>query len=410
MRFANITRAALAVCCAMALASCGQGGGGSAGSPGGSLTGNVVTIGVDLPLSGADAAIGQSTLNGVTLAVEQANAKGLPDGLTLKVNALDDAVQGVHSPQQGVANTRTLISEPNVLAMVGPYNSNVGKAEIPVTNAAGLAQISPATSTDSLTKGADGAALRRTNPNAIAFYRVCALNSQQGTIGAKLALSQGWKTAYVVDDNETYGLDMAAAFAKDFTKDGGKIVGSDHLEKNSQDFKSLLLKIAAAKPALLFYGGVSSTGGGLLRKQMFDSGLSKLPMLGGDGVDDLNSIAGSEADGVYYTVGAVNAERLPAAEAFVKAYASRFKEPVGPYSANAYAATQIAIAAILKAKADGSLTRAAVLKNVAATNMPTVIGQVSFDKDGDIANPVISVYQFENGKPFFLKQIAVSKD
>jgi branched-chain amino acid transport system substrate-binding protein len=407
MRLTNFTRAALAVCCAMTLASCGQGSSGSAGASGGAVTGNVVTIGVDLPLSGADAAIGQSTLNGVTLAVEQANAKGLPGGLTLKVDALDDAVQGVHSPQQGVANTRTLISQPNVLAMIGPYNSNVGKAEIPVTNAAGLAQISPATTTDSLTKGPDGAALRRTNPDVIAFFRVCAMNSEQGLIGAQLATSQGWKTAYVVDDNETYGLDMGAAFSKYFTKDGGKIVGSDHLEKNSQDYKSLLLKIGAAKPDVLFYGGVSSTGGGLLRKQMFDTGLSKLPMLGGDGINDLNTIAGKEADGVYYTVGALNADKLASAKEFVKTYAARFKEPVGPYSANAFAATQIAIAAIVKAKAAGSLTRAAVLKNVAATSMPTVIGQVSFDKDGDIASPVISVYQFKNGQPFFLKQINV---
>lgn len=408
MRVRNILRAAFAVCCAVTLASCGQGSG-SAGNSG-AVAGNAVTIGVDLPLSGADAAIGQSTLNGVTLAVEQANAKGLPDGLTLQVKALDDAVQGVHSPQQGVANTRTLIADPDVVAMVGPYNSNVGKAEIPVTNAAGLAQISPATSTDSLTKGPDGAALRRTNPNTIAFFRVCALNSQQGTVGAKLATSKGWKTAYVVDDNETYGLDMAAAFSKDFEQDGGTIVGSDHLEKNSQDFKSLLLKIAAAKPDVLFYGGVSSTGGGLLRKQMFDTGLSALPMLGGDGIDDLNSIAGKQADGVYYTVGAVNAAELPAAKTFVKDYAARFKEPVGPYSANAYAATQIAIAAIEKAKAAGSLTRAAVLKAVAATDMPTVIGQVSFDADGDVASPVISVYQFRNAQPFFLKQDNVGKE
>ncbi len=394
----------------MTLASCGQGSSGSAVASGGAVTGNVVTIGVDLPLSGADAAIGQSTLNGVTLAVEEANAKGLPDGLTLKVNALDDAVQGVHSPQQGVANTRTLISEPNVMVMVGPYNSNVGKAEIPITNAAGLAQISPATTTDSLTTGAQGAALRRTNPNTIAFFRVCALNSEQALEGADLAHSLDWKTAYVVDDNETYGLDMGSAFAKDFTKKGGTIVGSDHLEKNSQDYKSLLLKIGAAKPDVLFYGGVSSTGGGLLRKQMFDTGLSKLPMLGGDGINDLNTIAGREADGVYYTVGAVNADQLPAAKDFVKAYAARFKEPVGPYSANAFAATQIAIAAILKSKADGSLTRAAVLKNVAATNMPTVIGQVSFDAVGDVASPVIGIYQFKNGQPLFLKQINVSKE
>jgi branched-chain amino acid transport system substrate-binding protein len=392
---------ATVVACALLLAAgCGAGNQATA-------TGNVVKIGVDLPLSGADASVGQSTLNGVILAVEQANAKDALRGAKLEVYQLDDAVQGVHNPAQGVTNVRTFVSDANVLAMIGPYNSNVAKAEIPITNQAGLAQIGPSVVADGLTLGADAAALRRANPTANAFFRVCTTDSRQGSAAAAFAKQFGWTTAYMVDDNETYGLDLTSVFANDFAKLGGKIVGSDHLAANTQDFKALLLKIASAKPAVLYYGGVTSTGGGLLRKQMFDTGIGAMPFMGGDGIPDLNTVAGKDADGAFYTVAAPNAEKLPSAQTFITAYVARFHQPVGAYSANAYVATQVAIAAIAMAKTTnkGALPdRASVVKNVAATDLQSAIGRVRFDAAGDIRNPVISLYGFKNGQPSFIKQ------
>lgn len=398
MHLHPFVRAAAAACAVFLAAGCG-----GSGVP----TGSTVKIGVDLPLSGADASVGQSTLNGIVLAVEQANAKDALHGLKLEVYQLDDAVQGVHNPGQGVANVRTFVSDPNVLAMIGPYNSNVAKAEIPVTNEAGLAQIGPSVVADGLTIGPDAALLRRANPNANTFFRVCTIDSRQGSAAAAFAKQFGWTTAYTVDDNETYGLDLTSVFSADFQKLGGKILGSDHLAANAQDFKALLLKIAAAKPAMLYYGGVTSTGGGLLRKQMFDTGIGAMPFMGGDGIPDLNTVAGKDADGAYYTIAAPNAEKLPSAQAFVKAYAARFHQPVGAYSANAYVATQVAIDAIAAAAManKGAIpSRASVVKGIAATDLQSAIGRVRFDAAGDIRNPVISLYGFKNGQPAFIKQ------
>lgn len=376
-------------------------------SGGSSPSGNVVKLGVDLPLSGADASVGQSTLNGVIFAVEQANAgHALPDGMSVEVDQLDDAVGGVHSPQQGVANVRTFVSDGNVLAMVGPYNSNVAAAQIPITNAAGLLQVGPSVVSDGLTLGPDAAALRRANPNVNTFFRVCTTDTRQGSADAAFARKLGWKTAYLVDDNETYGLDLANVFEGDFTKLGGTILGHDHLAANTQDFKALLLKIAASKPDVIFYGGVTSTGGGMLRKQMSDTGLGNTPMLGGDGITDLNTVAGNLADGAYYTVAAPNAEKLASAQAFVAGYQQRFHTQVGPYSANAYAATQVAIAAIAAAAraAKGFPSRAAVVKAAALTDLPTPIGRIRFDAHGDVLDPVVSLYTFKNGQPSFIQQ------
>ncbi|MHB8461884.1 MAG: ABC transporter substrate-binding protein, partial [Vulcanimicrobiaceae bacterium] len=204
----------------LALLSCGLVACGTSSQSGSSSTsaGKIITLGVDLPLSGADASVGVSTLNGVKLAVEQANKAGLPGGFTFTINAIDDAVQGVHSPQQGASNMRTFVSDPTVLAVIGPYNSNVAQAQIPISNAAPLLQIGPSVVSDGLTIGDAARALRRTNPNTISFFRVCTTDAHQGSAAASFALKLGWKRAYIVDVNETYGLDLANVFDHDFAK------------------------------------------------------------------------------------------------------------------------------------------------------------------------------------------------
>lgn len=375
----------------------------------GAPSGNTIKIGIDLPLSGADASVGRSTLNGMLLAIDAASKKGLPGGFTLEAVQLDDAVQGVHSPQQGVANVRTFVSDPNVLAVLGPYNSNVAAAEIPITNAAGLAQISPSTVSDGLTIGPDAEKLRRANPARNAFFRVCTTDARQGAAAAAFARKLGLKNAYIIDDNETYGLDLADVFEQDYQKLGGTVLGHDHIAKDTQDFKSLLTKIAAKKPDLIFYGGTTSTGAGLIRQQMFDVGLGGVAFMGGDGIPDIASVAGARANGTFYTVAAPNAEKLPSAQAFVKDYQAAYHESVGPYSANAYAAAAVAIAAISRAIVENGNKlpdRAQVLAAVAKTDdLSTPIGKVGFDANGDVKEPVLSLYAIKDGKSIFVDQI-----
>lgn len=117
----------------------------SAGTSAGTASGgaNVVKIGIDMPVSGADASTGIPTRNGAVQAIEEANAKGAPGGVKFVAYDLDDAVQGAHNPAQGAQNIKSFVSDSAVLAIVGPFNSSVAKAEIPITNDAGLAQIAP---------------------------------------------------------------------------------------------------------------------------------------------------------------------------------------------------------------------------------------------------------------------------
>ncbi len=372
----------------------------SSAAPAAAGSGGTIKIGVDLPVSGADAAIGVPTQNGAVLAIEEANKNGFTGGtFKLEASLLDDAVQGVHDPAAGAQNVKTFIADSAVLAMIGPFNSNVAKSEIPLTNDAGLAQISPSNTNDGLTVGDDAKKLRTAHPDTNAYFRVCTKDSRQGSALAQFAQKLNYKKVFIVDDNETYGKGLADNFESSFKSLGGTVLGHEHLTANQQDFKALLTKIASTSPDAVFFGGTTSAGGGLLRRQMGDAGMTKTPYMGGDGISDtaefVKEAGPTMSQNVYYSFAAPDADKLPSAKAFVAAYKARFNADVGPYSAPAFAATQIIIAAIEKAvKDDGGKmpTRADVLKNIAATSdFPTPIGKIGFDANGDTTAPILTL-------------------
>ena len=380
----------------------------------GDQTGGTIKIGVDLPVSGADASIGIPTQNGAVLAIEEANAKGFSGGkFKLAPALLDDAVQGKHDPAAGAQNVKTFIADNDVLGMVGPFNSNVAKSEIPLTNDAGLVQISPSNTSDALTVGDAAKALRSSHPDTIAYFRVCTNDTNQGGALAQFARKQKYAKAFIIDDNETYGKGLADSFEAHFKNLGGASLGHEHITANQQDFKALLTKVKSSSPDVVFFGGTTSTGGGLIRRQMGDVGMSKVGYMGGDGISDPEFLttAGSMADGAFFSVAAPDATKLDTAKAFVAAYKTRFKQNVGGYSASAYAATNVIIAAIAKAAAaDGGKepTRAEVLANVAATsNFASPIGRITFDKNGDLLSPALTLQEVNGGKVVTVDVITV---
>jgi branched-chain amino acid transport system substrate-binding protein len=362
-------------------------------------------------LSGGDASDGVPTENGVKLAAIDANKLHLIPGYTIQTDILDDAVNGVHSPSQGVKNIQSLASDSAVMGVVGPFNSNVAKAEIPLSNSIGIALISPANTNPDLTKGPLAVELRTTNPNAITYFRVCTTDDIQGPAGARYAAKvRNLRRAYVLDDNETYGRGVADQWAAEFQRDGGTVLGHDHITKGQQDFHALLTRAASMSPDVVFYGGTTSTGGGLVRKQMSDTGLGNIAYFGADGIRNNQFLtdAGDAANDAYATVAAVNADKIPAARAFLNGYQVQFMQPVGSYSASGYVAAMTiidAVATALKANGGKLPSRADVLAELRSGKIHrSIIGDFSFDRNGDTTNKIISVYEARKGQWVFLLQ------
>ncbi|HEX7497413.1 MAG TPA: branched-chain amino acid ABC transporter substrate-binding protein [Candidatus Limnocylindrales bacterium] len=371
----------------------------SACSSAASTTGpKVAKIGVELPLSGAELPNGDPTLKGVQLAIEQNPVAGYDVQTSVK----DDALNGKHDPQTGATNIGQLVSDTSVFAVVGPFNSNVAQAEIPVSNSAGLIQCSPANTNPSLTKGDTAKALRKDNPDKISYVRVATTDDIQGQAGADIAFTVAKaKSAYVVDDTETYGKGLADVFVAEFTKLGGTIVGRDGVGASGQsDYTALLTAAKAKNPGFVYFGGVTATGGGLLRKQMIQNGMGAIPFGGGDGISDGSAatassflnVAGADGDvSTYMTVAAIH--DIPNAAKFAADYKAKYGTEPGAYSASGYACAQIFLQALAAKGSDREAVRSYV--TTASTKFTTVLGDVSFDANGDTSQHVISYYKYD---------------
>ncbi|HEV3235090.1 MAG TPA: branched-chain amino acid ABC transporter substrate-binding protein [Candidatus Dormibacteraeota bacterium] len=378
----------------IALAACGSSGGGSSNK-------GTIKIGVELPESGKEASNGIPTLNGVKYAVQkQTTIKGF----TIEINNLDDAVNGVHDAQKGAQNVQQFVSDSKVLGFVGPFNSAVAQAEIPVANAAHLTMISPANTNECLTKDLPApectfkpADLRPSGPNN--YFRVAATDDFQGPAMADYAYDTlGLKKVAVASDNETYGKGIADSFSRELTKKGGDPTPRQDFDtKTTNSFKPFESSATAAGG--LYFGGTDSNKVCIARQQMKSAGFNA-PFFGGDGIVTAQCItdAADNVDNMYGTVAAADATQIPDAKSTIDDFKKNFSATTdfGAYTMPAYDCANILLDGISKAidDAGGNMpTREQVRARVAQTkDFPGVLGKTSFDSNGDTSNKIISIY------------------
>jgi branched-chain amino acid transport system substrate-binding protein len=394
----------------LTLAACGSNGNQSASGSSGTCSGTI-KIGVDLPLSGTEASDGQPTLNGVQFAVSHVWG-GKVDGCTLTVDAKDDTVSGVHNPSQGAQNVSGFVSDSSVLGMVGPFNSSVAQAEIPIANAGHLTMISPANTNPCLTKDLSTCAfhpadLRKSAPSQNNYFRVAATDDFQGPAMADYAYDKlNIHTVAVGSDNETYGKGIADAFANEFQNvKHGTVVDHENFDyASTASFAPWLNRAKADGAQGIYYGGTDGTKGCIPRAQMAGIFPASVPEMGGDGLvsTECPHEAGGNVVGMYATVATADATQLSTASAAIAAFKQAYSDPnaFGAYTMPAYDAANILITGIKKAieaKGGGMPTREQVRAQVAQTkNFQGVLGNTSFDANGDTSNKIITVY-YSNG-------------
>ena len=404
-------------------------------SPTGSTT---IKIATDLPVSGADQASGKPAENGVHLAIDQANANHTIPGYTLVFDPKDDVgPSGTHDPTVGAANVTALISDALVAGIVGPFNSNVAKAEMPITNQAPIALISPSNTNPCITKdtaasGCSGAndllpTLRPTGK--VNYFRVATTDDHQGPAGADYFYGKlNVHKVYVIDDAEAYGIGIANAFIGEWQKLGGTVLGHSSEPGTTTSYVSLLTQIAATHPDLIYFGGLDSTGGILIRQQMKQvPGLQNLPMGGGDGIvtpSFASTIQPLGGGPVFGTVAVVDTSQNPNAATFISQYKAAFPNELSVYSAAAYDAANILIQAIKAALAHGATTpasssdaagamafRTAVIAAIQNIQYDGITGHQSFDANGDTNLKIISIYKLglnAQNQPDWIYQAAVN--
>ncbi|MFC5479932.1 branched-chain amino acid ABC transporter substrate-binding protein [Massilia suwonensis] len=346
----------------------------------------VVKIGHVGPVSGPNSHLGKDNENAARMAIDELNAKGFTvngQKITLQLVAEDDA----SDPKQGTAVAQKLV-DAKVKGVIGHLNSGTSVPASKIYNDAGIPQISPATTATQYTK--------QRFPGA---FRVVANDAKLGgTLGKYAVDTLKAKNIAVIDDRTTYGQGVATEFLKGAKGPGVKIVGKEFTSATATDYTAILTSIRAKKPDLVFFGGMDSVGGPML-KQMKALGIDAR-FMGGDGIctESLGRLAGDavgEGKVICAEAGGVTGEE----EKAMADFRTRFKQKTGVdvqlYAPYVYDAVMVMAAAMQKAN---SVEPAKYLPELKKINYKGVTGQIAFDASGDINNGALTLYTFKGGK------------
>lgn len=358
----------------------------------------VVKIGVDLSLTGADADTAARVKDGIVMAVDAANQAKTLKGYTFELLTLDDgtATAGQYDPAQAATNARKMVSDPDVVAAVGPEMSGAGKAMAPILSQGDLATITPSSTNPDISSPKFAEQYRPAGKPI--YFRTVTTDAYQGPNMANfMAEKLKIKSVYVLDDSGAYGVGLADAFQGQIEKKGVKVLGRDRLDPKAADYSAVLTKIKALDPQALYYGGVGQAGI-KLAKQAYDI-IPNVIKAGGDGVNGatfLDGVGFPAADGWYSTVASPHLTGDTRAAKFVKEFTAKYGVSPEDYSITAYDATLVIIDAVKRVAASGKpVTRSAVRDAIQTGKVSTIQGIVSFDENGDLADRTVSVFQIK---------------
>lgn len=346
----------------------------------------VVKIGHVAPTSGPDAHLGKDNELGAKMAIDELNAKGVTIGgkkAKFELLAEDDA----SDPKQGTAVAQKLVDS-KVNGVVGHLNSGTSIPASKIYSDAGIPQISPSSTNPKFTR-----------QGYKTTFRVVADDVHLGgTLGRYASQTLKGKSISVIDDRTAYGQGVAEEFEKGVAGSGGKVVGRQFTTSKATDFTSILTSIKASKPDVVFYGGMDSVAGPMLR-QMKQLGI-EAKFMGGDGLctSALPSLsAGAMGDGqvVCAEAGGVEGAQKKGMDDFRAAFKKKFDVEVQLYAPYVYDAVNVMVAAMVKA---GSADPVKYLPTLAKTEgYKGVTGTISFDAKGDIKNGALTLYTYKGG-------------
>jgi branched-chain amino acid transport system substrate-binding protein len=336
-----------------------------------------VVIGVAGPHTGAYAAFGEQLWRGAEKAAMDINAKGGINGEMIKLVKADDACE----PKQAVSIANRLVDSDEAVAVVGHFCSSSSIPASAIYEEGGVLMVTPASTNPALTD--------RGLPNV---FRVCGRDDQQGDVAASYIVGDlGAKKVAIIHDKDTYGKGLADAMKATMNAYGLEEVLYEGLTRGEKDFNALVTKIRSVDADVVYFGGLHSEAGPLVR-QMREQGLTA-KFISGDGIvsDEFVSVAGSPeyVDGVLMTFGA-DPTSYPAGKEVVEQFRSEGIEPEG-YVMYSYTAMQVVVAALEA----NDLDPVAASDWLHSNKVDTAMGTKQFDDKGDLLVSDYVMYEWD---------------
>ena len=341
-----------------------------------------IRLGFAAPLTGPQAHYGADMRNGLTLAVEEANAAAITLGgrrVQFELLAEDDQAD----PAKGTVVAQKLV-DAGIRGMLGHFNSGTSIPASRVYAEAGIPQIAMATAPAYTASGFP------------TTFRMMTNDVQQGSVLGRYVVEKlGTKRIAVIDDRTAYGQGLADQFEAAAKAAGAEIVKRDYTDDKAKDFNAILTGLRKAAPDAVFFGG-ADTQAAPMAKQMRQLGL-KARLFGGEMLKTPNflSLAGPAAEGTVASLAGLPADRMPGGTAFAEKYRARFSEDVQVYAPFAYDGAMTLIEAMKRANSDEP---AKVLPELAKIERAGVTSaRIAYDDKGDLREGTITVYEVKDG-------------
>jgi len=345
----------------------------------GAVAQDTITIGAQVPTTGAEATYGQDMGNAVEIALEEINADGGLLGKQVEMVIGDSACD----PQQSVNAASKLVSQ-GVATVVGGYCSG---ATLPTLKIYGDANVPFVITASNSTK------LIPANPGNA--FMINSTGDEQATKAVEFLSGKGVGTIVIINQGDAYSQDLADLTQKAWTEAGNEVVGYETVNKGEQDYSAVVTAIKAADPDAVFWTAYYADGG-LLIRQLRQSGYQGVIAVGdGSNSSKLFDIAGRAAEGVYAFSNPI-AKFLPKAKSFIETYQAKYGSAPGPYAPLTYDGTMLLAWAIEKA---GSTDPEAVKTALAsADGQEWLAGPISFTPENTLARSNFVVLEGKGGE------------
>jgi len=418
----SVTRVvAIALVGALALAACAKDGDSTGGS---GASSNSLIVASDLPLQGAGATQWQDTNKLIQLYLDQQGSKAGNYNVTFKIYDDSTAAKGAWDEAACAKNATDHVANTDEVAVMGTYNSGCAKVQLPTLNrdtSGPMLMVSPGNTNPGLTKKWETGEPEKFYPTGVRNYaRVVTTDDYQGDAGATFASEDlKAKRCFVLNDNQTYGLGVAKAFADSAKNLGIEIVGEQSWDAKQPNYTALFQSVKASGADCVYLSGIYENNGGQLIKDkvsvLGDNHKVKLMAPDGfTGYPDLLKLPQAEAMHLTFT-GLPQDELLKAGgppAKLIEAYKQKYGSvPNGNFPLYGVAATQVILAAIAKSDGTRKGVTAAVLSGDGITipESESVTGkEIRIDPaTGDTTSKDITVEVVKGGKETYVKAQAV---
>jgi branched-chain amino acid transport system substrate-binding protein len=332
-----------------------------------------VKIGEVNPISGAIGQYGTTCHKGIQLAIDQANASG--GILSRQIELVTEDNQS--KPGQTATIVRKLVTQDKVVAIVGDLTSSATMEGAPIAQNAKVPMVTPLATNPKVTEVGDY------------IFRVCFVDEFQGRVMARFAAERlkATKAAILTDVKQDYSVGLSNFFKQTFTAASGAIVREQSYSSGDTDFRAQLTSIKAAHPGVVFLPGYYPEVSVIL-KQARQLGLT-IPIIGCEAWDNptLLQVAGSAANGCYFSNQFSADDPAPVVQEFGKVYQQKFCNRPDNFAALGYDAARVVLDAIKKV---GSTDSVAIRDAIARTkDFPGVSGAITIDAKRNASKPVV---------------------